>query len=389
MFKFFTEKGNPLPILYLIGFLYALHTSLTAYINSTFLAGFTGEQFVGVVYTVASFLAIFMISMFPTILHKFGNYLTFLIFGSIEVLVLLGLAFLSSSFLIAAIFVIYQVLLTLLFLNFDIFLESFSTNETTGSLRGTALTIMNVAFVIGPALTGFILTNGDFWRVYLIASLVILPVIFLTRQYFKDFVDPPYERVPFIKTLKRVLRDRNIRLIFLANYVLKFFYVWMVIYSPIYLNQHIGFDWSTIGIIFFVMLLPFIIFELPLGRIADKYLGEKEILTAGFIIMGGFTAALSFTTSTNPALWAFLLFGTRVGASFVEIMTETYFFKLVDGKDANIIGFFRNARPLAYITGPLAATIVLFFIDFRFLFLVLGIFVLHGVFYSLAIKDTK
>ena len=118
------------------------------------------------------------------------------------------------------------------------------------------------------------------------------------------------------------------------------------------------------------MLLPFIIFEIPVGKIADIHFGEKELLSAGFIITAIFTIIISFISIKSFILWAIILFATRVGASLIEITTESYFFKHVKGDDADIISFFRINSPLAYIAGPIAAIISLQFLPFQYIFLV-------------------
>jgi MFS family permease len=136
------------------------------------------------------------------------------------------------------------------------------------------------------------------------------------------------------------------------------------------------------------MLLPFILIEIPAGKIADRWIGEKELLLAGFIIMALSTMVIPFIGTASFILWTTILFVTRIGASLVEIMTESYFFKHVKGDDANIISFFRMTRPLAYIAGPIAAIIALQFFPFQYIFLVLGIIMFLGLKYSLALKDT-
>tara|TARA_Y100000031_G_scaffold104660_1_gene115116 strand:- start:54 stop:545 length:492 start_codon:yes stop_codon:yes gene_type:complete len=163
----------------------------------------------------------------------------------------------------------------------------------------------------------------------------------------------------------------------------------MVIYMPIYLNQHIGFSWPEIGIIFTIMLLPFVLFEYPLGRLADTKIGEKEILIIGFIILIFSTAFIPFMNTTSLIPWAILLFITRVGASFAEITTESYFFKHVDGTDTSTISLFRITRPVSYIVGPLIATIGLFFLNIQYIFLILAVVLLFGLYFSFKIKDTK
>jgi len=162
----------------------------------------------------------------------------------------------------------------------------------------------------------------------------------------------------------------------------------MVIYTPIYLHEHIGLPWVTIGIVFTVMLLPFALFEYPLGKLADKKLGEKEIMTAGIIILAITTATLSFIGSAHIIVLSLILFGTRTGASMIEVTSESYFFKKISGADSELLGFFRMTSPLAYIVGPIVASSVLVFIDFRFLFLTLGIIMLFALRYSLTLHDT-
>jgi MFS family permease len=137
------------------------------------------------------------------------------------------------------------------------------------------------------------------------------------------------------------------------------------------------------------MLLPFVLLEVPAGRIADKMWGEKELLSAGFIITALFTIIIPFLSAASFVLWTIILFATRTGASLIEITTESYFFKHVQGDDADVISFFRMTRPLAYIAGPISAMIALQFLQFQYIFLVLGIIMLFGLKYSLALKDTR
>jgi len=98
---------------------------------------------------------------------------------------------------------------------------------------------------------------------------------------------------------------------------------------------------------------------------------------------------LSFLTSHAFWIWGLVLFATRVGASAVEIASESYFFKHINAQDSEIISIFRIISPLAYSVAPLMASLALIIIDIRFLFLTLGIFMLLGLKYSLTLKDTR
>ncbi|MBP9771914.1 MAG: hypothetical protein KBD16_03250, partial [Candidatus Pacebacteria bacterium] len=130
-------------------------------------------------------------------------------------------------------------------------------------------------------------------------------------------------------------------------------------------------------------------FELPLGTLADKVYGEKELLIAGLSIMGATTLALIFIGSTSFLIWTIALFLTRIGAATVEIMSETYFFKQVGGNDADLMEYFRSIEPTAYIVAPLLASLVLLFFPMPILFVLLGCIVLAGIPVALQLVDTR
>ena len=115
------------------------------------------------------------------------------------------------------------------------------------------------------------------------------------------------------------------------------------------------------------------------------------MLIGGFLLMGISTGALALVTSPSVILWAGLLFITRIGASAVEEMSESYFYKQIDGTDTHLITLFRNLAPLSFLVAPVAATIVFlgFGFDYRFLFVILGMLMLLGIRYALMIKDTR
>ena len=70
-------------------------------------------------------------------------------------------------------------------------------------------------------------------------------------------------------------------------------------------------------------------------------------------------------------------------------MTESYFYKKIGPGDIHLVTFMRTMRTSAYIVGPLLGSLVLSFVDYRFLFLVLGIIMLTAIPYALTIKDTR
>lgn len=384
------KKQSSIFVIYLLGFLFTLHVAMPSFMSSTFLARFTSENFVGIMYTLSALLTIGAFVIVPRILRKFGNYRTIMGLLIIDFVSVIGLTFVSNNFLISLFFIASFVAIAIISFNVDIFLESFSQDATTGKIRGTFLSTANIAWIIAPLIGGMILTDGDYWKIFLATALLIPPILFLIHNNLKNFKDPEYETVRLKTTALEIVRDKNIRDIFVVSFLLHFFYSWMVIYTPIYLYSHIGLSWQEIGIVFSIMLLPFVLTEAPLGRLADRRWGEKEVMSVGFIVMALATGLITFIESKSVALWATILFITRIGAAMVEVMSETYFFKKVQPDKANFISMFRTMRPWAYITSPVIAT-ALFSVDLpiKYIFVFLAVIMFLGLHWSLELKDTK
>lgn len=384
------RSSHHLYTLCIAGFLFNLQVSLPAYINSSFMAQFVNEDVVSILYILSSVITIFLFLNFHHVLNKFGNYAGIKFFIVAQALLLCILAFAHTPLGIIIAFILMLVGASMLALNLDIFLEDETATKDTGGTRGIFLTAVNIAWVFSPLLAGLLLDGTTNYRLVYAGSLIlILPFAYLIKKNYSDFKDPHYSHATIRATSHKVFHNRDLKKIFTANIILQSFYAWMVIYTPIYLYKYVGFGWDDIGLMFTVMLLPFILVDYPLGKLADKKYGETEIMSVGFFILGISTIALAYINNKNIFIWTAILFLTRVGAATVEMMIETYFFKKVPEKDLDVLGFFRMTRPVAYIAAPLVATIVLSTVGHQAMFIILGVICLCGLYFSLTIRDTN
>jgi MFS family permease len=375
-------------VVYIIGFLFALRDAIPTYVASSFLSTFSNEAVVGLIYTFAAVISLICFSVIPLFLREKGNYKTTLVIASIDLLSIIGLISFKDPALLVMLFVINLVSITLLAFTTDIFLEAKSSDSSTGQIRGIYLTSINLAWMLSPILSALLLTDNEYWKIYAVSAIPLLVLIAVTYYKLKNFVDPVYSEPSLLKTVKEVWNNKNLRPIYLMNFTIQFFYAWMIIYTPIYLHNHIGLDWTVIGIIFIIMLSPFVILDYPLGRLADKKWGEKEMLIIGILITAIATGAITFTNTKSVLVWALMLFLTRVGAATVEVMSEVYFFKNIEGKNANLVSGYRSMRPLAYIFAPALATVFLAYFDIHYIFIALGLIVFYSICFAAKLKDT-
>jgi MFS family permease len=381
--------GKTFQAVYLLGFIFALHTALPAYISSEFLSSFTGNKLVGVIFAISSIATIFAFSKIGKFLQTYGDYKVTLSLVIATLLSMLGIYFSQNPILVALFFIIITINSTLIAFNIDVFLEKVSDEGTTGTIRGNFLSIANSAWILAPLLAGFIVSGENYRDVFLISGLLLLPMISILSSNFSHFKDSEYKHIPFKKLIQALPKHKSTYKILASNFILGFFFSWMVIYTPIYLHNFMNFDWKEIGLMFTIMLFPFTVLEAPLGRLADERWGEKEMLTAGFIITAIATATLFFIPNADFWLWSAGLLVTRIGASTIEIMNETYFFKKASEDQLDVIGLFRMTKPVASVIAPILGTIFLMFFDYKYMFLALGAIVLCGLKYSLTLKDTK
>jgi MFS family permease len=254
--------------------------------------------------------------------------------------------------------------------------------------RGSYLTALNIGYVLAPSVSGFILARMGFSALYTLAALLLVPllIIIINNHSIRTI---HISKINIFQSMKTLWHNRNVRNIALANFLLQFFYAWMVIYTPIFLHEQLGIPWDSVGTLFSIMLFAFVLTQIPLGRLADRHLGEKYLLIIGFVVISITTSLLFFLPSFTLPLLGLILFGTRIGASCIEVLTESYFFKKVPRDESGEISIFRNMYPIAYIIAPLIGSLVLRWLPVHYLFLILGIILLCGILFIIPIQNTK
>ena len=137
------QKKKLLGVIYLIVALYALHNFAIYFFFSDFLDQYFSKITLSIVYAAGAFLAIFISNYLGEIIRKFSNYKTLITVSIAQFLVVIALSLANYinlyTLIIFAVF--YLTFSTLIWVSINIFVEQFSDNESTGSIRGAILTI--------------------------------------------------------------------------------------------------------------------------------------------------------------------------------------------------------------------------------------------------------
>lgn len=345
--------------LFAIGTLFWLHVALVIYMNATYLGLYLSPRGITLTFAAASLLSLFFLMCTPMLAARFGvRKLLFYVLIVIGVLLaVLGQPHATREYVLLA-FVVYFASTFMVTSLMDLLLEHETPLISTGKIRGLYLTLMNSAILIGPALASVFIIKRDIWFVYAAASAVVFLaacIVALIPRYSKK----QHEIPSWSSALVRVIKIRYIRKIFLAEFGLQFFYgvMTMVLVSYLLHTAHISLE--VLGVVLFCMLIPFLLFEYPLGVLCDRLHLEHRVLAIGFLIMSIGTSLLLVAPVGSGILLAAALFISRIGAASVEVGTESYFFRHLKGEAVGVVSLFRALVPLAFLT----ASIVVFSFD--------------------------
>lgn len=382
------EKQKTRRLIYLASFLLALEQGFLVYVNSSFLETFIPTQYVGLIYAVASLVTIIALATIPLWLRRYGHAAVSLSFLALLVLVLLGLASTKILVLAVAFFVIREVLQYAMFSNLDLYLEENTDPNHTARTRGVYISVTSLAIAITPIVVGFLVRDNVYSHIYILASIAVTLTLALFASTMRRMPDINYQKIPFFRGLRDLWNDLDLRKVFIINCILQLFFAWMIIYVPIYLHQEIGFSWPVLGAMFTVMLTPYLVLEIPFGILVDKQPSVvRWWLLAAFTLITVTVASMAFYTGSSVVLWTLILLLGRIGASTIEIMSESYFFKKVHPEQTTSLEIFRDARPLAYIAGPIVASIFLSFYPMQFFFVFVAVVMATGIYVSKKLRS--
>ena len=394
MAKFFLKHNEKLDssnikFVSFISFLLGFSQALLAYVLSLYFKEVSGTDNVGIFFMLSYLVILVIFLNLHKLVRKIGKpflfYLTFLLKAiALTVLFYCPLSILGIIFLI-----IYIIGEAISWVCLDIILESFSTDRMSGRIRGFYLTIGNAGFILAPLLSFQILGDFGFKGIFF-ASFVIQFLIFsISLMAFRGINHIFKRKETMRELLKRVFKRKNIMRIYYISFVLDFFYALMVIYTPLYFLQ-MGYSLSQIGLAFSIILIPFVLLQYPVGILADKKTGEKEFLILSIAVMGISTLIFYFFDFKEIFAWTLILFITRIGASMIEILRDSYFYKRIDGYDVDIINFFRTSRPVAYIIAAVLSSLLLLFLDdIKIIFLLIAVVSLSGLYPAFRLVDNK
>ena len=369
-----------------LSFLLGIAGSSLIYILSEYFKETSGTENVGFFFFISYAMIFLALVYFHTIINKVGKARVFFMTQVIKISMVVILSIIPSSYFSIGLLIVYIVSSNLTYVELDSILESFSIDNMSGRIRGMYLAVSNLGYVIGPILSTQILGKSGFANVFVMLVIVNSVIFIISLITLRNIKHDP-SRISDVKSLLlKVFKNKNISSIYWIAIIFDFFYALMIVYTPLYLLGQ-GLSWEKIGIIFTFMQLPFILLQYPTGFLADKKLGEKELMIISLMIIGFSTSWIYFVHSSSLLIWSIIMVSTRIGAAILETLRDSYFYKQIDGHDIDMIDFFRTSGSMGFMLATPVAFIILLFFPMGYIFLFAGLIMFLGIIPAIMLKD--
>lgn len=370
--------------IFALGFLDAF----LVYILSAYISPITGEKLVGIFYLVTFAVVFLVLFFFHRIVERLGQSRTLYFFLGMAIIASVLLSKIPPSWLAVCVALVFLVAANATYVALDILLENFSEDSFSGRIRGMNLTLMNLGLLLAPLLSVLVLEDYGYAGVFFVLTLGYSLTFLYALLAFRFDNHPTNHKIELFHSVKQIWREKNLRRIYSISFAMEFFYALMIVYMPLHLLS-LGITWEQIGVLFTIMLVPFVLVQYPLGLIADKRYGEKELLISSLAIAFFATYALTKIHTPDILLIGILLFMTRVGIAGVEVLRDSFFYKQVEADDTDLIAFFRTTRSLANISATVIVLPLFVFFPLSSFLYAATLVLFLGFIESWTLTDTK
>lgn len=243
----------------------------------------------------------------------------------------------------------------------EAFIKDISPTERRGEFRSFFGTFANAGLLIGPLIGGFLAGAFGIRSPYLFAAiLLVVPLNLILVFGMKDGHSNTNKNqavMDFLPVLKEFLQQRELKLLALCTVSLYFWYAARWIFGPLFLHD-LGYSPYIIGVWLAVSVLPFLLFQIPIGKLSDK-IGKSRIMCLGFLISAVSLIPLGFMSSISSLLAT--IFIVSIGTAFIEPLIEARVTDIVPKERYGAYsGIFEFTKTLGLTLGPVGSAIFVY-----------------------------
>ena len=368
IFSFISQPPARLRVVYQVTFVVAFATAILDPFMSGFVRSIVGsESHVGLIYSGALVFSIIVNLTADNIISRLGREKTLVIFLT---LLATGYGLLFYTHLALMFVLIYAMIIAsqdLIWFANDLSIKFFGRGQKLAFVEGQYYTLKNLGWFVGPVFGGYIISTFDIRTAFVFNTLLVAcMLLYFIRRRSRSHDGLRYKASTHLtRGLKKFFSIRPLRGAYAVFFGLYAFYALNGIYLPLLLLDK-GATAATIGFIFSLSMLPFILFGYAFNTLAYHFRLEKIFFVLGF----GIIAVTNYVIFTQDSIVAIALAAVcgMIGASMIETLIHTYFLRHIKSDESEPLSIFRTAIGLAWLIAPLFGSVVIYFTDLQSVF---------------------
>jgi len=263
--------------------------------------------------------------------------------------------------------VVFGIANQLIYISVRAFIMDISPLNKTSEYFGFFEALASIGFTIGPIVGGMLIADQlsigvlSVGLFYFTMCLIALVIVFTLKETIpKEGLTSSIKDL--IKKDKLIFREliefKELRgpgaIILILTFILVTAdgLIWTM--EPLFAT--LGLDTATVGLILAMFVVPFILFDVPAGYLADK-IGKTKVMFIGLIIAGIFL--ISFGSTREPNLLLIFAFIATTGLALVRPSVDGLLTDLAEQKHkGGIVGVWDVSEDLGYVIGPILGGII-------------------------------
>ena len=335
---------------------------LDSFLNSIVLVGFLSSAL-----TVISFLSFFF---FIPLIEKSDKGKIFSYSLLLFIISYILFAINRNFYLFLALAVFITILYTLRVTSFGIIVRDKSENRKVSRNQGVIYTSMNIAWVIGPLVAGFVASSfGIKWVFILCALFIFFGLVIFRVSGVKDLKGKKKADKNIFRNFVDFFKNRERVLAYTLGGGVNLWWALIYLFIPLMIIRS-GLGELWVGYFLFGVAVPLILFEYVFSKWAGKH-GFKGVFKVGYLLVSIMALACFFVSNIYFTLSLLVL--ASIGIAMLEPTTEAYFFDILKEKEKyRFYGPYNTAIETGGFIGRIFASLLLIFLPFNFLFLLFG-----------------
>lgn len=272
---------------------------------------------------------------------------------------------------------------------FDIVFRDNTTKKKLNKEEGELYTLLNVGWLIGPIIAGYVMFKHNISSVFFVATTflsiaIIILVLLHLREVHKQ--RKVLNRNIF-HNIKDFFRNKKVHLPYILSAGIEVWWALIYIYVPLFMIKQ-GLPDILVGAFMAAIIIPLVLVEYFVGKNSEKK-GFKPFFYWGYGILAMISIAL-FWLSNFIYIQLLLMIIASFFVGFLEPIQDTFFFDNVKkDEEEKYYPYYSTAAHTGGLVGKIAVATVILFLPTKYAYLAIGLFMAFFALASLRIKENK